>query len=134
MTISWWVFFGLSVVFGLTFTVASVISKEKTYFFISLLATIVVCLAIVVFGHWYCNNTAGGLRSMKDQQSSLNNGIMREVTVTAEDGREIYYYKGRVDIETNPENKYILFETEEGMRHMIYYGITDTVLILEVED
>lgn len=134
MTIGWWVFFGLAAVFGLAFVVVSLISHERTYLIISLLATIVACIAIVAFGHWYCGNTASGIRSMKDQQSSLNNGILREIVVTAEDGREIYYYKGRVDIETNPENKYILFETEEGMRHMIYYGITDTVLILEVED
>ena len=81
-------------------------------------------------GYWYCNNTAGGARAMKDQQSELNNGLMREITITAEDGRQIFYYKGKCDVETN--GNYILFEDEQGLRQMIYWGITDTIIVSEL--
>ena len=81
-------------------------------------------------GYWYCNNTAGGARAMKDQQSELSNGLMREITITAEDGREIFHYVGKCDIETN--GNYILFEDENSLRQMIYWGITDTIIISEL--
>lgn len=134
MTIGWWMLFGVMIIFGLLFTFALLMNRSIVGSIVTLAVTIIISLGIYLLGNWYYSSTASGIRDMKDQQSNFNNGILREVTVTAEDGREIYHYKGRVDIETNPENKYILFETEEGMRHMIYYGITDTVLILEVEE
>ena len=52
----------------------------------------------------------------------------------AADGREIFHYKGRCDIESDHADNYILFEDENGLRRMIYYGITDTVLIMELPD
>lgn len=95
-----------------------------------ILAGIVIAGLILGYGYWYCNNTAGGARAMKDQQSEFHNGLMREITITAEDGREIFYYKGKCDIETN--GNYILFEDEQGLRQMIYWGITDTIIISEL--
>ena len=94
----------------------------------------VICFVIAGLilggGYWYCNHTAGGARAMKDQQSELNNGLMREITITAEDGRQIFYYKGKCDVETN--GNYILFEDEQGLRQMIYWGITDTIIVSEL--
>lgn len=90
----------------------------------------VIAGLILVGGYWYCNYTAGGVRAMKDQQSELNNGLMREITITAEDGREIFHYIGKCDIETN--GNYILFEDEEGLRQMIYWGVQDTIVISEL--
>lgn len=98
-----------------------------------LVITFFVCV-ITVFGFsWYHNNTASGIRDMKDYRSNLDNGLEREITITAEDGREIFHYEGKVDIETSHagNENYILFESEEGYRYIIYYGITDTVLIIE---
>ena len=69
---------------------------------------------------------------MKDQQSNLSNGLMREITITAEDGREIFHYVGKCDIETN--GNYILFEDENGLRQMIYWGITDTIIVSELPE
>lgn len=90
----------------------------------------VIASLILAGGYWYCNNTAGGARALKDQQSELNNGLMREITITAEDGRQIFYYRGKCDIETN--GNYILFEDEEGLRQMIYWGVQDTIIISEL--
>lgn len=133
MTIGWWVFTGLILIGGIVLGVAGLVEDEKSVAIGGFIGGIVLAILLCLIGHWFCNNTQTGIRAMKDQQSNYNGGLLREVVITAEDGREIYYYKGSIDIETNPENKYILFETEEGLRQMIYYGITDTVLILEVE-
>ena len=95
-------------------------------------AGIIIAGLILSFGWWYCNNTAGGARAMKDQQSNLSNGLMREITITAEDGREIFHYVGKCDIETN--GNYILFEDENGLRQMIYWGITDTIIVSELPE
>lgn len=99
--------------------------------FIALLITIIVVGGAIGVCYWYYNNTANGIRAMKDQQSELNNGLMREITITAEDGREIFHYKGKCDIETS--DGYILFEGEDGLRRMIYYGALDTIIVVELE-
>lgn len=80
---------------------------------------------------WYNTSTASGIRAYKDYQSNMNNGIEREITITAEDGREIFHYKGKVDVESDHTDNYIKFESEEGKRYLIYYGITDTIVIKE---
>lgn len=99
---------------------------------IGLLVTALVAGLLIGGGSWYFNNTAEGARALKEQQSNLNNGLNREITIIAADGREVFHYKGKCDIETDHEDNYILFEGEDGLRRMIYYGVTDTVLILEV--
>lgn len=96
--------------------------------------TLLICLiffAGTFFGFkWYYSSTASGMRALKDQESNFNQGLNREITITAEDGREIYHYKGKCDIET--QDRYILFEGEDGLRRTIYWGITDTIIIEEL--
>lgn len=94
---------------------------------------IAALMGIAFFMNWYNTNTASGIRNYKDHQSEMSNGIEREITITAEDGREIYHYKGKVDVESDHEDNYIKFEREDGGREIIYYGITDTVLITEIK-
>ena len=95
----------------------------------------VISIAIfigAIFGiNWYNSSTASGIRAYKDYQSNMSNGIEREITITAEDGREIFHYKGKVDVESDHTDNYIKFESEEGKRYLIYYGITDTIVIKE---
>jgi hypothetical protein len=100
---------------------------------IILLITIILCLGLMFGLSWWHNNTANGIRAMKDYTSNMSNGINREITITAEDGREIFHYEGKIDVETSHANSenYILFESEEGLRYIIYYGVQDTVLIVE---
>lgn len=81
--------------------------------------------------YWLNTPNCVQCRAMKDFQSELNNGLNREITITAEDGREIFYHEGKIDIETDHNNNYIVFESEDGKRYMIYYGIQDTVTIIE---
>lgn len=98
---------------------------------INVIVTIVICFVLILAINWYNTSTASGIRGYKDFQSELSNGIDREITITAEDGREIFHYEGKVDIESNHEDNYIKFEGEDGKRYMIYYGIQDTITIIE---
>ena len=98
---------------------------------ITFLIILVFNLGCVMFMNWYNTKTASGIRNYKDWTSELSNGINREITITAEDGREIFYYEGKVDIESNHDDNYIKFEGEDGKRYIIYYGIQDTIKIIE---
>lgn len=92
---------------------------------ITVAATIAVCFVI----GWWQLNSESGRRALKDQQSNLNGGIERTVSVYDINGDLIEQYTGRFDIETDRES-YILFDDEAGKRHMIYYT-TGTVIIDE---
>ena len=137
MTIGLWVTAGVVGAIGIFFTIIvgySAWGYGRNWVLRSLaclLITAMVSGAVIGVGHWYCNNTANGVRAMKDQQSNLSNGLNREIIITAEDGREIFYYEGKCDIETD-HSSYILFEDEDGYRHIIYKGVQDTIIINEI--
>jgi hypothetical protein len=129
---NWILIIGIALT-GIVFAIAA-FYEESTYVGIGLLIiTIGICVALMFYCNWYNTNTAQGARNLKDQKSNLGGGLEREIIITAEDGREIFHYEGKVDIETNHDGNanYILFESEEGKRYIIYYGIMDTVLIIE---
>lgn len=117
-------------IFGGFAVVSAFMTLDLKCGIIVLLVTILVLLSCFFGFRWYYSSTASGMRAVKDQQSNLNNGLNREITITAEDGREIYHYKGKCDIET--QDRYILFEGEDGLRRTIYWGITDTIIIEEL--
>lgn len=124
---------GIAIEITFIFIACSYESKMPILISIPIVA---VCVIAMIFGlSWWNTHTASGVRSFKEYRSEFNNGLEREITITAEDGREIFYYEGKVDIETKHDENanYILFESEEGQRYLIYYGITDTVLIIEKE-
>jgi hypothetical protein len=129
MTVGMWVTFGVIIFMGAFIAVMFWASDSPTGIIATLLITALIAVGMCWGGHWYCGSTADGIRAMKDQQSNFDNGLNREIIITAEDGREIFYYKGKCDIEHN--DGYILFETEDNKRMMIYYGITDTIIISE---
>jgi hypothetical protein len=134
MSIGAWIGFCIFAIVGIIFIVFSAIYSYENDSYTWVIVTLIVLVlgaGILLGGHWYYNNTADGVRAMKDQQSTLNNGLYREITITAEDGRQIFYYKGKCDIETNPG--YILFEDEQGLRQMVYWGVTDTIIVSELE-
>ena len=131
-TIGQWI--GLVVVF-IILVLISIGIWYYNYSWIAGIVSIVVSIGLTValgFGlNWYNTSTASGIRNFKDYQSNLSNGIEREITITAEDGREIFHYEGKVDVESNHTDNYIKFESEEGKRYIIYYGIQDTITIIE---
>ena len=136
-TIGNWVVFGVVFIFLAAIVGMIWFYCKDLYSYIGpIIATIVaICImvGVVCFVGWYNKNTASGQRNVKDFKSNIQGGLEREITITAEDGREIFHYEGKVDIETKHEGNanYILFESEEGLRYIIYYGVQDTVLIIE---
>lgn len=99
---------------------------------ISVIVGIIIIIVAIICIKWYNTSTASGQRKVKDFQTEIQNGLNREITITSEEGREIFHYIGKVDIEDN--DRYILFESEKGERYIIYYGVQDTVIIKEILD
>lgn len=92
-----------------------------------------VIAAITIVGLWlgsnyYYTSTATGLRKSRDYKSNISLGVDRTVSVMEDDGNVIYTYSGKIDIETDNDN-YILFDDEEGKRHIIYKGATQMILV-----
>ena len=129
MTIGGW--FGFSciviviVLLGWLFSFAAETTSGKS---LSLIASI--ALIVIVFGGmlFYYNATASGKRAFKSQKSELENGIERVVTVYDMEGDVIKVYDGKFDI--TYDNDRILFDDEQGKRHVIYYP-TGTVTVDE---
>lgn len=132
LTVADWVLFAILLILGVLVTigVASVTESKKSTVISGIIC--VFFLALIMFGiGWWNTNTAVGQRRIKDNQSNINNGIDREIVITAEDGREIFRYEGKIDIESNHEDNYIKFDDESGKRYIIYYGVQDTITIIE---
>ena len=138
LTLGNWVLVGILAIAGIIISICiwryrpfgeDPMEHRGKYIAITMAGTIAVVVALMSVLHWYHTSTAAGARSYKDFKTNFDNGLVREVTITAEDGREIFHYEGKIDIEDN-EN-YILFESEDGRRYIIYYGKLDTVMIVE---
>lgn len=136
LTIGNWIAVGIFLVIGIIAAVSFFVHYETGLAITAIIITILVCGVTILGFTWWHTHTAEGARSYKDYESNINNGLNREITITAEDGRQIFHYEGKVDIETKHEGNanYILFESEENKRYIIYYGIQDTVLIIEKPD
>ena len=136
LTMGNWIIVGIVALLGIVSLIMCYLDDEAMTGLILFVIALVLCLALMFGLSWWHNNTANGIRAMKDYESNMHNGINREITITAEDGREIFHYEGKCDIETSHQNSenYILFESEEGLRYIIYYGVQDTVLIVEKAD
>lgn len=133
LTFGNWICIICCIIFGILVTLYIGVELDNgvaPYLITATISAIIIIL-IVIGIKWYNTHTASGVRAVKDFQSELSNGIEREITITAEDGREIFYYEGKVDIESDHDDNYIKFESEEGKRYIIYYGIQDTITIIE---
>lgn len=131
-TIGNYVFLGFLAIVLIAISISIGVCTDSVAFGISSGIISIAIFIGAIFGiNWYNTSTASGIRAYKDYQSNIDNGIEREITITAEDGREIFHYKGKVDVESDHTDNYIKFESEEGKRYMIYYGITDTIIIKE---
>lgn len=129
LTLGQWIVAGI-IAIGIICIVGYLMYDEefKSAIIVLLIGLIIEAL-FVGFLSWYNTKTAGGVRHYKDYVSNMENGLNRSIDIYAEDGRQIYHYDGKIDIEDN--NGYILFEDEDHKRHIIYYGALDTVIIEE---
>ena len=139
MTIEAWVIVVIIGAIGLSITgflLWNAITTDRKYekglkigLSIATVATVLVTALICGAFIWYQLNSESGRRALKDQQSNLSGGIERTVSVYDINGQLIKEYSGKFDIETDRES-YILFDDEDGNRHMIYYT-TGTIIVDE---
>ena len=130
MLISQWMLLGLIAAIGIIVTIGCFATDSPVGGLATILIVTILIGGLALVLHWYNTSTASGARAVKDQQSELSNGLERSIVVTAEDGREIYRYEGKCDIETDNGN-YILFEDANRKRVIIYKGVQDTIIITE---
>ena len=99
------------------------------------LGVVAVGMAIIagiwVFGNWWYTGTEEGKRALKTQDSNFNGGITREVMVYDMDGDLLAEYRGKFDIEYSDER--IMFDDENGQRHIIYFK-SGTVVVNELPE
>lgn len=129
MTVGGWVLFGV-IAFVLVFwglIIGDTLGEWKGAI-AGVIIGILITICVLIGMHWYYNNTASGHRAFKTQESNFSNGLQRTVKVFDVNGNVIYEYEGKIDI-TYDESR-ILFDDENGKRHVIYYT-TGTVLIEE---
>ena len=129
MTIGGWFGFACIVLIivilgGFSFLVSETISGKTLSIAVSV-AFIFIVLGAMLF---YYNATASGKRAFKSQKSELENGIERVVTVYDMEGDVIKVYDGKFDVTYDDDR--ILFDDEQGKRHVIYYP-TGTVTVDE---
>ena len=127
-----WVFFIILIICAIMIALTVFGSAKNTKIgIITGIALPLLIVGIIIATGWYNTNAAEGIRAVKDFKSNINNGLEREIVITAEDGREIFRYEGKIDIDNNHADNYIKFDDENGKRYLIYYGIQDTVTIIE---
>lgn len=141
LTLGNWIFIGviaLFVICGVFLIWLESYHPLKPTIIASLIGLIII-VGLALGLNWYNTSTASGKRSYKDFKSEINDGIYREITITNDDGKVIYDYTGKCDIEEqnntdgSADVRKLKFENEQGKRVIIYYGITDTVKIIEKE-
>lgn len=120
---------GLTLCFLILGVVIAVLAESIPGKILGIIICIAITVGIWVAGWFYCTHTEGGKRALKTQQSNLNGGIERRVLVYDVSGNVIADYQGKFDIEYDDDR--ILFDDEEGLRHIIYYP-TGTVIIDEI--
>ena len=134
LTIGNWILIAIILIAGICISLyINAVYEKRKLAIIHMIGNIILCIALIFFYNWLNTSTASGIRNYKDFKSELSNGIYREIIITAEDGREIFRYEGKFDLERHEEgdDRYLRFETQDGKRYTISYGIQDTVIVME---
>ena len=110
---------------------AGFIAEENVAVGIVLIIAGVIATAALWFGmRWWFQNTESGKRAVKTQESNFEGGINRSVKVYDAVGNLLQEYEGRFDVDFNGDEQRILFDDENGKRHVIYFK-TGTVIVEE---
>ncbi len=121
MTIGGWIFFGILAATILGFCiVTSVEMNSASSKALVLIIGMILVAAIGAGFHWYYNGTARGQRALKTQESNLDGGLSRTVTVYSYSGDEIASWSGKFDVTENDQETY--FDID-GRRIIIQGGI-----------
>ena len=103
--------------------------KAKKNALIGVTVVVVLVIALILF---IIFGTAGGKRWQKNMQSSLNDGLNREIMVYNADGSVIYEETGKFDISYG-DGRLEYIDAETGLKTNIYIGYNATVIVNELE-
>lgn len=92
---------------------------------------VVILAAIISCAFWWLSATESGKRTQKSWESDTKGGIYRQVRVFDVEGDLVEEYTGKFDVEYS--NSRILFDDEQGKRHIVYYT-TGTIIIDELNE
>lgn len=121
MTIGGWIVFGLLAATILGFSIFAAWDLDSASGkALAIFVGIVLVAAIGAGMHWYYNGTAKGQRALKSQESNLDGGLSRTVTVYSYSGDEIASWSGKFDVTENDQETY--FDID-GRRIIIQGGI-----------
>lgn len=134
MTIGGWILFFVVTIFIVVMEVVICCGlqgdeHEVRNLIITILIGLVCVIALYLGMKLYFNNTASGQRALRDNYSNLHNGIERTIKQVDDEGHILYQYSGKCDIETDHEAGYILWDDENGTRHILYKSLTSSILI-----
>lgn len=121
MTIGGWIFFGILAATILGFVIYAACELDSASS--KALAIVIGIILIAAIGtgmHWYFNSTAAGQRALKSQESNLDGGLSRTVTVYSYSGDEIASWSGKFDVTENDQETW--FDID-GRRVIIQGGI-----------
>ena len=127
MTVLGWIGWACISVFILVISLVVAVCAERGYI-VAVVISVILMITVFLGMHWYYNNTQSGKRAFKSQESNFGDGIERTVKVYDVNGQLITEYDGKFDITYDDDR--ILFDDENGKRHVIYYP-TGTVVIDE---
>ncbi len=130
MTLGGWIVFAIFAAgfFGLAICISITHNLKKRGYIIAVMIAAILSILLLVLMMWWYGNTESGKRAMKTQESNFNSGIERVVKVYDMNGGLIAEYSGKFDVDY--DNDRIIFDDENGKRHIIYYP-TGTVIIDE---
>ncbi|WP_265457394.1 hypothetical protein [Enterococcus sp. HY326] len=97
-----------------------------------LMGSIIILVAIVALILFLVFGTAGGKRWQKNLESSLNDGLNREILVYNADGSVIYSETGKFDISYG-DGRLEYIDADTGLKTNIYIGYNATVIVNELE-
>lgn len=134
MTISGWNAAIAACIVGFGAVLSRMISddtSDKRKIAVPVVIAIGVCAALLAGMLFYYNRTESGRRAYHTQESNLTGGLNRTVRVYDVNGELIVEYSGQFDVDHDESR--ILFDDENGNRHVIYYSVA-TVVIDETEE
>lgn len=134
MTIGGWiVFVVLAIVIVMLCILLGAFAGEGKGAVVGLVVAIPLIIGLYAGMHWYYTNTEDGKRAFKTQESNFNGGIRRHVSVYDAVGNLLQEWDGTFDVDFSGDEQRILFDDENGFRHVIYFK-TGTVIVEETEN
>lgn len=123
MTIGMWVVVGFVALIGIAFSLFLIVyAVEERSVLAGILAgvCVVITIAACTGMSWLFTNSESGKRALKEQESDLNGGLNRTVTLYSYDGEEIRSWTGKFDVSSSETETY--FDID-GKRVIIHGGI-----------